>query len=347
MAKTSDNNRRSVAEILRELLQYAESRDPDLDRYGEGKFLNQFEQEVADELGMEAAVFLPSGVMAQLVAIKIWAEEQGLDRFACHETCHLIRHEEDAYKKLLNLDVVLVGSAEEVPTVTHLQQLNAQAVSSLVYELPLRHLGGDLPDWEAWSEIKELCAKRCIRLHVDGARLFETEPWYARSVKDILAGVDSVFLSFYKGFGSTSGSMLLGSKWFVDEARLWIRRFGGNLFQIYMLAVPARMNFEKRRQLFPSLVKKARSIGAGLQQEMNLTVRPFPVKTNMFHAMLPGDAKVMSQRAKAARSPDFNLSVWQDYSPPGMSRCEFTVTEASLAVPDEEVLRRIAGLLAP
>lgn len=345
MAKNSDTPRPSVADVFGELAAYAGSQDIDFDRYGEGRFLNEFEQQVADELGMEAAVFLPSGVMAQLVAVKVWADEKGLERFACHETCHLIRHEEDAYKTLLTLDAVLIGSDHEVPTVEHLQRLKSERVSSLVYELPLRHLGGDLPNWEAWTAIKDFCASNHIRLHVDGARLFETEAYYGRSVKEIVAGVDSVFLSFYKGFGSTSGSLLLGSTSFIDRARVWIRRFGGNLFQLYMLAVPAKMNFEKRRQSFPTLVQKAKSIGAAVRREMGFAVQPYPVKTNMFHVLIPGDPETMSDRAKALRTPEFNISVWPDYSPPGVSRCEFTVSEASLGVTDEVILSTISTLV--
>jgi threonine aldolase len=344
MAKVDDCN--PVAEMYRELLQYAESHQADLDRYGEGRFLNQFERQVADELGMEAAVFLPSGVMAQLVAIQVWASERGLNRFACHETCHLIRHEEDAYKELLSLEAVLVGTDGKLPVLADLAVLARQPVSSLVYELPMRHLGGDLPDWEAWSAIKNFCREQQIRLHIDGARLFETEPYYGRTVKEIVAGADSLFLSFYKGFASTSGSMLLGSKRFVEEAKVWIRRFGGNLFQLYMLAIPARMNFEKRRHSFAPLVEKARSVGAALHRDLGLTVQPIPVKTNMFHVLIPGSADQLTPRIKAARTPGFNASAWPDYSPSGYCRCEFTVGEATLQLADRELIEVFSKLLS-
>jgi threonine aldolase len=334
-----------IAEIYRELLRYAQSCGPDVDRYGEGRFLNQFEQQVADELGMESAVFLPSGIMAQLVAIKVWDEERGLNRFACHETCHLIRHEEDAYKELLKMDAVLIGSADQVPVAGDLEVLLRQPVSSLVYELPLRHLGGDLPDWNDWLALKAFCKEHGLRLHIDGARLFETEPYYQRPVKDIVAGADSVFLSFYKGFGSTSGSMLLGSKSFSDRARVWIRRFGGNLFQQYMLAIPAKMNFDKRRDSFSLWVEKAQAVGAALHEELNFTVCPLPVKTNMFHVLIPGDPELMSKKVKAVKRPEFNVSVWPQDSPAGLSRCEFTVGEATLALSDKEIVSAFDRLL--
>lgn len=343
MKEGDDHN--PIAEMYRDLLAYAESRRIDVDRYGEGKFLNEFEKQLADELGMEAAVFLPSGVMAQLVAVQVWADDRKLNRFACHETCHLIRHEEDAYKELLSLEAVLIGAEDRVPGVSDLEILTTRPVSSLVYELPMRHLGGDLPDWRSWSEIKNFCSEKQIRLHIDGARLFETEPFYGQLAREIVAGADSVFLSFYKGFASTSGSMLLGSKTFVEQARVWIRRFGGNLFQLYMLAIPARMNFENRRDSFGPLAEKAQNIGAALHRELGFAVQPLPVKTNMFHVLLPGDPQNLTAKIKAARSPAFNLSAWPDYSPPGYCRCEFTVGEATLRCSVRELLEDFSKLL--
>lgn len=343
MKEIDDDN--PVADRYRELLDYVESHGPDVDRYGEGRFLNGFESQVASELGFEAAVFLPSGVMAQLVAIKVWAAECGIDSFACHETCHLIRHEEDAYRELLSLEAVLIGEEEQVPDVGDLESLTDQPVSSIVYELPMRHLGGDLPDWAAWSAIKAFCRDRRIRLHVDGARLFETEHYYQRPVKEIVAGVDSLFLSFYKGFASTSGSMLLGSQSFINKARVWIRRFGGNLFQQYMLAIPAKMNFDKRRHSFAPLVEKAAVISTALHREAGLAVQPLPTKTNMFHVFIPGDPKTVSAKVKATRKPGFNIAAWPAFSAPGLCRCEFTVDGATLQLSDAEVLAAFSELI--
>ena len=125
---------------------------------------------------------------------------------------------------------------------------------------------------------------------------------------------------------------------------MWIRRFGGNLFQLYMLALPARMNFEKRRHSFPPLVAKAQAVGAAVQRELGWQVQPFPVRTNMFHVLIPGDYGTLTTRIRAARTPGFNASAWPDYSPAGFCRCEFTVGEATLECEDRQLLENFSSL---
>lgn len=202
MRKLAGHPEQSISEFYKELATYSEGIKKD--KYGNGEFLNSFEKELAKKVEMESAIFLPSGVMAQLIAIKIWGDKARNTKFACHESCHLIRHEENAYKTLLNFEAKLVGTKNEVPLVSNL----VPNVSSLIYELPMRHLGGDLPSFEQLDEIKKYCKDNKVKLHIDGARIFETEKFYNKSVKEIIKGVDSLFISFYKGFGSTSGSML-------------------------------------------------------------------------------------------------------------------------------------------
>lgn len=330
MKKLAGHPDQTISELYQELANYSQSIEKD--RYGNGDFLNNFEKEVAYKVGMEAGLFLPSGVMAQLIAIKIWGDKARNNIFSCHESCHLIRHEEDAYKTLLNFEAKLIGSKKLVPTVSDL----VPGVSSLIYELPMRHLGGDLPSFKELVDIKKYCKENKIKLHIDGARIFETETFYKKSVKEIVDGADSLFISFYKGFGSTSGSMLFGDRTFIDEARVWLRRFGGNLFEMYPLAVPAKMNFDSRLKDFPKWVEKAQAIGTLLKEELDIDVKPYPVKTNMMHIHLPKPPSKLREFYKSYNKADIALGVWCE-EPEGHSRCEFTIGEATMELSLEEI----------
>lgn len=330
MKKLAGHPDPTISETYKELAAYAEGIEKD--RYGCGDFLNDFEKELAEKIGMEAAIFLPSGVMAQLIAIKIWGDEVQNNMFACHESCHLIRHEEDSYKTLLNFEAILVGKKEAVPKASDL----VPNVSSLVYEIPMRHLGGDLPSFEELEKIKSYCQKNKIKLHIDGARIFETEKFYNRSVKEIVAGADSMFISFYKGFGSTSGSMLFGNSEFIAKAKVWLRRFGGNLFQLYPLAIPAKMNFDKRIEKFPSWVDKAKEIGIMLKEDLGIDVKPYPIKTNMMHIHVPMHPEKLNEYFKQYKDSSIRLGVWLE-EPKEHSRCEFTVGEGTLEYSLEEI----------
>ena len=125
------------------------------DRYGEGPLIEAFERKVATMLGKAAAVFMPSGTMAQLIALRIWCERAGVRRIAMHATSHLELHEERAYAHLHGLDVTLLG-ARERPTEAHdLAALFPESVATsvvsveppaaLLVELPAREIGGRLP----------------------------------------------------------------------------------------------------------------------------------------------------------------------------------------------------------
>lgn len=127
-----------------------------------------------------------------------------------------------------------------------------------------------------------------------------------------------------------------GSKEFIDEAKVWLRRFGGNLFELYPLAIPAKMNFDSRLEKFPSWVDKAQEIGKLLKEELDIDVRPFPVKTNMMHIHLPMVPEKLRSYFKSFSKADIALGVWCE-EPDGHSRCEFTVGEATMKLSTEEI----------
>ena len=95
---------------------------------------------------------------------------------------------------------------------------------------------------------------------MDGARLWEAGPFYARPYADICDLFDSVYVSFYKGIGAIAGAALAGSSDFVAEGRIWQRRHGGNLVQMYPFVISARANFRRRLSRFEHYAARARAI---------------------------------------------------------------------------------------
>ena len=113
-------------------------------------------------------------------------------------------------------------------------------LSAIVLELPMREIGGQLPLWEDLVKQRDIAKSRSTKLHLDGARLWETRAFYRdQSYADIAALFDLVYVSFYKGIGGLAGAMLLGDEAFIAEARVWLTRHGGTIFQQYPLW-PAR-----------------------------------------------------------------------------------------------------------
>jgi threonine aldolase len=184
------------------------------DVYGEGKLIDAFERKVAAKLGKPAAVFMPSGTMAQLIALRIWCDRAGSRRIAMHATSHLELHEERAYAHLHGLDVTLLGARErptEARDLAAVLATGAEPPAALLVELPAREIGGRLPVWGEIESLSALAHDRGVKLHMDGARLWEAREYFApRSLADVCAPFDSVYVSFYKGIGALAGAMLLG-----------------------------------------------------------------------------------------------------------------------------------------
>ncbi len=128
---------------------------------------------------MEAAVFFPSGTMAQQIALRLWADETERRTVAYHPLCHLELHEQDGLRELHHLEPILVGDATRLMTIEEVKAL--PDIACLLIELPQRELGGELPSFSELEEISHWCRTRGIRLHLDGARLFESLPFYEKN----------------------------------------------------------------------------------------------------------------------------------------------------------------------
>jgi threonine aldolase len=261
------------------------------DVYGEGKLIDAFERKVAAMLGKPAAVFMPSGTMAQLIALRVWCARAGSHRIAMHPTSHLELHEEHAYAHLHGLEVTLLGARERPTEARDLADLLAQCAATgakppaaLLVELPAREIGGRLAAWGEIVALSALAHDRGIMLHMDGARLWEARECFApKSLAEVCAPFDSVYVSFYKGIGAIAGAMLLGPEEFIAEARIWRRRHGGTLVQLHPLVASAAMRFDAQLAKMPAYRARALELAVGLSTIAGIVVDPQPPQVNLFH----------------------------------------------------------------
>ena len=103
----------------------------------------------------------------------------------------------------------------------------------MAIELPLREAGYLLPPWDELVGLVEAAQARGIPVHLDGARLWESQPFYDRPLAEIAALGDTVYVSFYKGLGGIAGAALVGPADVIAEARHWQHRHGGTLVSVY------------------------------------------------------------------------------------------------------------------
>ncbi len=334
-------------QVLSELI---ETIDPDLeaDRYGQGEVITHFEQEIAELLGKEAAVFMPSGTMCQQIALRIWAERRGTANVAFHPKCHLETHEEKAYQRLHGLNGILLGSADRLLTLADLKAIT-EPIGALLLELPQRDLGGQLPSWEALNEVLAWAREHDIATHLDGARLWECQPFYQREYAEIAQLFDTVYVSFYKILGGIAGSVLAGPADVIAESRTWQRRHGGNLIHLYPYVLSAQKGLRERIGRMESYHAKAKEIAAVLASLSEITLVPNPPHTNMMNLFLRGErAKLEAGALEIAKETGIWLFSWLAPTVlPGFTMFELTVGEATLDLSNQEILAVFQRLLTP
>ncbi|EYF05672.1 threonine aldolase family protein [Chondromyces apiculatus] len=320
--------------------------DFEQDFYGEGELLAGFERRIADLLGKEAAVFMPSGTMAQQIALRIWCDRRHHPVVAFHPKCHLEIHEERGYARLHQLSAVLVGPPDGLLTPAHVEKLR-EPITALLLELPQREIGGVLPPWEDLLAIRAWASAHGVALHLDGARLWESAPFYGRTYAEIAALFDSVYVSTYKGLGGIAGCLLAGPADFIAESRVWQRRHGGNLFALYPYFLSAMAGLDAHLGKMSAYRDKAVAIAARLALLPGVEVIPDPPHTNMMHLALRGTPEGLE---RAALEIADETKVWlfgkvMRTGVPSVQRVEVTVGEGGLAMDTEEIGQIFTSLL--
>src|SRR5690242_6705135 len=143
------------------------------DRYGDGGVVTELEAEIAGLLGTSAAVYLPSGTMAQQSVLRVHADRRQRRAVVYHPLCHLDRHEDRAFQRLHGLTGRPAGDHDRLLTVDDLTTI-AEPPGTLLIELPQRDLGGQQPDWDDLRAQTEWACQRGAAVHLDGARLYES-----------------------------------------------------------------------------------------------------------------------------------------------------------------------------
>jgi threonine aldolase len=335
----------SPRRALTELAAYVPS-ELAFDRYGSGGWLAEFEDRVASELGKEAAVFLPSGTLAQQIALRIWCDRRHNPTIAFHPTCHLEIHESRGYAMLHGLRALLVGAPSRLMTVEDVRAI-ADPLGAFVVELPQREIGAQLP---AWDDLVALCAAARVtgaKLHLDGARLWEAAAFYERPHAEIAALFDSVYVSFYKGLGAMAGAMLAGDADFVAQARLWQHRHGGRLVTIAPLALSAERGFATNLSKMPAYRESALAVAERLLRIEGVSVVPNPPQTNTFHVFLRG-GKDDLEREALAYARDHWTFIFGRLAPtvdPGVQKWEFVAGDATLECDLDEIERAVRQIV--
>lgn len=311
--------------------------DERADFYGSGPLIESFEKETAQLLGQAAAVFMPSGTMAQQIALRIWSDAAECKNFAMHATSHLELHEQGAYRELHGLGAQLLADAERLFDIRDLQAIGTP-LSSILWELPQREIGGQLPAWDELLAQLQWAKDKDIRCHLDGARLWEAAPFYERSHSEIAGLFDSVYVSFYKGIGGIAGAILAGPEDFIAQSRIWMRRQGGNLIALHPYVLSAKAGMKTQLSKFAGYRDRAQEIAKVLSEIPGITIVPPLPQTLMMHLHIDVAAKELNA-ANHRLAAETGVMLFGRASVRAGNQCkvELSIGSACEALPNDEV----------
>ena len=291
---------------------------------------------------------MPSGTMAQQIALRIAAERAGIRSSRCIRRRMSSFHEFRAYARLQRLDAVLLGPRER-PTLAADLAACPERLAALLVEPPAREIGGQLPAWEELTELAALARARDVHLHMDGARLWEAREAYApHSLADICALFDSVYVSFYKGIGALSGAMLAGTSEFAREARVWRKRHGGTLWQLHPYVASAAMRFDAQLAQMPAYRARALTLAEHLARIPGIRNPAIPAAGQPVSRVSAGVRGGADRRTRPAgrRREWWIAHRFGAAQLPGWSYLELYVGDNLLALDDAVVAALFAKLLA-
>ncbi len=279
------------------------STDTRMDVYGDGGVVTELEEYIASILGKEKALFMPTGIMTQQATLRVLTDHAHNSRVALHPMSHLRTHEENAFVRLHGLQEVLAtgGSPHEPVRLETLKAIK-EPIGALLLELPQRDMGGYLPTWNELVAQTKWARKNNVALHLDGARLWEAAPYYAatakKSIKDICALFDTVYVSFYKGLGGISGSCVAGKAEVINEVSLWRTRHGGRAYMLWPYAASALAVVKTRPKDMAAYYRRAVALSKKLHEIEGIEVLPDEVRSPMMHVRFSATKEEMEARVR-------------------------------------------------
>ena len=267
---------------MREAMMKAEVGD---DVFGEDPTVNQLQQKVAEILGKEAALYVPSGTQANQICVKV--HTQPGDEVIMEKGCHLFNYETGALALLSGIQPHVVEGIRGVMQVADVKK----AIRPKLYYMPRSALvaienthnraGGTIYPLETIKEIHDLTRTEKMGFHLDGARLWNACVETGIAPKEYASYFDSVSVCLSKGLGAPVGSVIAGSKEFVERARKYRKIFGGGMRQAGILAAAGIYALDHNRDRLKEDHAKLKYLAAELARIPSLCVDMEAVQTNI------------------------------------------------------------------
>lgn len=247
--------------------------------------VDRLQKKIADMLGKEAAMFMPSGTMTNQVAVRLHCRPG--DELLCEEGCHIFRYEQGGFAQLSGLVARTFAGREHLLKRSDLEGAvnpdNEHAVRTRLVCLENTHNrgGGRVMPIDDVREICEWARSNGLATHLDGARLFNAVVQSGVAADDWAREFDTVSICFSKGLGAPVGSALAGSQEMMHDMRRHRKLFGGGMRQSGVIAAGALYGLEHNIPRLAEDHRAAAAIAGRIAQSGQLALDPETVDTNI------------------------------------------------------------------
>jgi threonine aldolase len=256
------------------------------DVYGEDPTVNLLQKRAAEVFEKESALFVPSGCMGNLISIKIWTHHG--NEVICEDRSHVNLYELASMSAIAGCMPRAVRAGED--GILTWDQIHA-AIRPMIYydsqtaliclENTSNMAGGTVYPTERVHEICDKAHALGLKVHLDGARIFNAAVALKETVAQMTQKCDSVMFCLSKGLGAPVGSMIVGSRQFIERARVYRKMFGGGMRQVGVLAAAGLIALEKSPARLHEDHENARHLADTMAQIPGLKIDPTSVRTNI------------------------------------------------------------------
>lgn len=293
----------TAADYASQLAQLTASGNLHKDSYSREGVVRELERRVAAELGKEYAVWMPTGTLANHLAVRLLAGEKR--RVLMQAESHLYNDCGDCAQTLSGLAMIPLAPGKATYTLEEVEQAASRAAGSRVavpigalqIESPVRRRQGEHFDFSEMKKITSWAREHHVGTHLDGARIFLESAYTGIPLKDYAALFDTVYVSMYKYFNAASGAVLAGPKSLLENIYHIRRMFGGGLNEVWPFAAVALHYFDGFSARYRKAVETSEAVIAALAKDQNFEVERIANGTNIFRMRVRGvNALVYQQR---------------------------------------------------
>src|SRR5580692_11020220 len=255
------------------------------DVYGEDPTVNRLEKRAAEIFGKEAALFVPTGCMGNLIAIKVWTHHG--NEVICDERAHVNLYELASMAAIAGCTPRIARGEDGILTWKQIEAVIRPKIyydsqtALICLENTVNMWGGTVYPTAVVEEICDHAHALGLKVHLDGARLFNAATALGENVAGMTRKVDSVMFCLSKGLGAPVGSMLVGSGAFIEKARIYRKMFGGGMRQAGVIAAAGLIALEKSPARLHVDHENAKRLAEGIAETPGLKIDPKKVRSNI------------------------------------------------------------------